>query len=109
MNREEYYAQIAARYIPSDPFWRTYHRQRFQTFNGLMPPSPRRVLDFGCGTAENVVLLSELGHDVVGIDPVAEMTDLGRERLRAGGWTRRVWRSAGSTGCVAVRPAASIR
>jgi SAM-dependent methyltransferase len=85
MNREEYYARIAPRYIPSDPFWQKYHRHRFETFNGLVPPPPRRVLDFGCGTAENVVLLTGLGHHVVGIDPVPEMVELGRERLLAGG------------------------
>lgn len=49
MNREEYYAQIAQRYIPSDPFWQKYHQHRFQTFNALVPDEPRRVLDFAAG------------------------------------------------------------
>jgi SAM-dependent methyltransferase len=85
VNREKSYAQIAQRSIPNDPFWQKYHQHRFRTFNALVPAEPRRVLDFGCGTAENVVLLSGLGHDVVGIDPVPEMIELGRERLREGG------------------------
>jgi SAM-dependent methyltransferase len=98
----EYYTRIADRYIPDDAFWRQYHQHRFDTFNALLPPAPRRVLDFGCGTAENVVLLSQRGYDVVGIDPVTEMIARARTQLAAAGldsarvavggldWVRRV-------------------
>jgi SAM-dependent methyltransferase len=41
------------------------------------------VLDFGCGTGENVANLMALGHAVVGIDPVPEMIARAKDRLRA--------------------------
>lgn len=85
MDSTEYYAHLAPRYIPDDAFWRRYHQRRFDTFNGLVPAGRRRLLDFGCGTGENVVLLAGRGHDVVGIDPVPEMVERARAQLAAAG------------------------
>jgi SAM-dependent methyltransferase len=50
----------------------------------LLPESPRlRVLDVGTGTGFLALLISELGHDVTGIDLSEEMMSVGREHARA--------------------------
>lgn len=85
MDSTEYYARLAPPYVPDDAFWRRDHQRRFDTFNGLVPAGRRRLLDFGCGTGENVVLLAGRGHDVVGIDPVPEMVERARAQLAAAG------------------------
>jgi ubiquinone/menaquinone biosynthesis C-methylase UbiE len=46
--------------------------------------SPGDALDVGCGTGRVTQMLSELGHQVVGIDPSEEMLDVARaKQLRA--------------------------
>src|SRR3989339_512906 len=77
-----YYKKFANFYIPKDKFWGRYHKNRFETFNSLIPKKKQVILDFGCGSAENVITLIRMGHQVVGIDPVIEMVDLGRKNLR---------------------------
>lgn len=41
---------------------------------------PERVLDAGCGTGMLAVAISEIGHDVVGIDPARAMLDVAVHR-----------------------------
>ncbi len=53
-----HYTRIADNYMTSDPYRLRYHDNRFSTFNSLVPSKPGRLLDFGCGSAENVVNLS---------------------------------------------------
>ena len=86
MKSTEYYSQIANKYISSeDPFWYRYHQNRFNTFNSLVPGGGERILDFGCGSGENVVNLTLVGHQVLGIDPVPEMVELAKARMRERG------------------------
>lgn len=82
MKSTEYYSKTANKYItPEDPFWYRYHQNRFNTFNSLMPSGVKRILDFGCGSAENVINLILAGHQVLGIDPVPEMIELAKARM----------------------------
>jgi SAM-dependent methyltransferase len=54
----------------------------------LLPPtSPVRILDVGCGTGFLTLLLSELGHDVVGLDLSEGMLDQARSAARDRGLT----------------------
>jgi SAM-dependent methyltransferase len=41
--------------------------------NGRLPASPALVLDVGAGSGRDAVWLSELGHDVVAVEPAAAM------------------------------------
>jgi SAM-dependent methyltransferase len=47
----------------------------------LLPATPARVLDLGCGTGWTSAFLAKRGHDVVGVDIAPEMVRLA-ERLR---------------------------
>jgi len=90
MRSTEYYSEIANKYItPEDPFWYRYHQNRFNTFNSLVPGG-KRILDFGCGTGENIVNLTLAGHQVLGIDPVPEMVELAQARMREHGLDSRL-------------------
>lgn len=51
----------------------------------LLPVAPVRVADLGCGTGTLSLLLSELGHEVTGVDFSPAM--VGRARLKAPGIT----------------------
>lgn len=54
----------------------------------LLPPtSPTRILDVGCGTGFLTLLLSELGHDVIGLDLSEGMLDQARSAARDRGLT----------------------
>jgi 2-polyprenyl-3-methyl-5-hydroxy-6-metoxy-1,4-benzoquinol methylase len=44
----------------------------------LMPPPPARVLDVGCGGGHDAAHLAGQGHDVVAIEPTAELLALAR-------------------------------
>jgi len=71
----EYYAKT------EKPFGRQqYNLNRFRTFNSLVPEGGR-ILDFGCGTGENVVNLSLAGHQVLGIDHASEMIELAKTKM----------------------------
>lgn len=50
-----------------------------------LAPSPRRVLDVGCGAGAFLVELRALGHDAEGVSPAPELTRLARERLARAG------------------------
>jgi SAM-dependent methyltransferase len=50
---------------------------KFETFvEGHLPPRPARVLEVGCGHGDLARGLSELGYEVVAIDPVAPEGEL---------------------------------
>ena len=40
-----------------------------------------RVLLVGCGTGRDLIALQELGHDVVGLEPIAEVVEIARRNL----------------------------
>jgi SAM-dependent methyltransferase len=43
-------------------------------------PSPRRILELGCGTGEDAVRLAQSGHEVVAIDASPAMLAMAREK-----------------------------
>src|SRR4051812_15185779 len=45
----------------------------------------RPVLDFGCGSGENSIILANRGARVVGLDISASLIDLARQRLEVNG------------------------
>ncbi len=47
---------------------------------GWLPPAPADVLDLGCGTGSLSLLLTELGHRVVGVDLAPAMVDAARAK-----------------------------
>lgn len=49
----------------------------------LGPVEGRRILDLGCGTGHNAVVLARQGAKVLGVDPSAEQVGLARERAEA--------------------------
>jgi 2-polyprenyl-3-methyl-5-hydroxy-6-metoxy-1,4-benzoquinol methylase len=83
-----FFSQTAAQYqaeIANDPFWQEYHARRFATFNALIPEGRHRLFDVGCGSGENLVTVSRLGHQVSGNDPAPEMVKLAKAHLREHG------------------------
>lgn len=70
----QHYEKIARHYMATAPDAEQYHRLRFETFNSLLPKESGTILDFGCGSGENLVHMANLGHTVAGIDPVPELT-----------------------------------
>ncbi|ANZ39332.1 hypothetical protein BBK82_28055 [Lentzea guizhouensis] len=46
----------------------------------LLPPAPARILEAGCGRGALAAALTELGHQVTGVDRNAEMAAAARER-----------------------------
>jgi SAM-dependent methyltransferase len=57
-------------------------------------PSPRRILELGCGTGEDAVRLAQAGHDVVATDATPAMLDVAREKARRAGRRTGAARSA---------------
>ena len=55
------------------------------SFHLLGDISGKRVLDFGCGTGEDAVVLAVRGASVVGIDISPELIELARKRAAANG------------------------
>jgi len=51
----------------------------------LMPPSPARVVDLGCGTGSLSLLMAEAGHRVSGLDISPAMVALAQEKLAGAG------------------------
>ena len=49
-------------------------------FRSVLPKGPLRILDVGCGTGAMGLILSEMGHDVVGIDLSENMMEVGRKK-----------------------------
>lgn len=47
---------------------------------GWLPPAPAAVLDLGCGTGSLSLLLTELGHQVTGLDLAEQMVDQARAK-----------------------------
>ena len=52
---------------------------------GVLPPSPARVADLGCGTGTLSVLLAEEGYAVDGLDVSPEMVSRARAKAAAAG------------------------
>ncbi|MFF3782975.1 class I SAM-dependent methyltransferase [Streptomyces sp. NPDC001933] len=50
---------------------------------GLVPAEPARILDIGAGTGRDAAALAALGHDVVAVEPTAELRAHG-QRIHAG-------------------------
>ena len=86
----EYYSMIAQEYqdhITKDPFWRQYHQRRMDKLNLLIATErSSRILDFGCGTGENVIKLLGSGHTVSGIDAAPSMVAISKEQLMKNGY-----------------------
>ncbi|MEU2792256.1 class I SAM-dependent methyltransferase [Streptomyces sp. NPDC007100] len=59
-----------------------YESVRFETVHGdflpLLPAAPARVADIGAGTGRDAAALAALGHDVLAVEPVAELRAVGR-------------------------------
>lgn len=52
----------------------------------LLPPSPARVADLGCGTGSLSLLMAEAGHHVSGLDVSPAMVALAREKIAGAGF-----------------------
>ncbi|MET8741669.1 class I SAM-dependent methyltransferase [Streptomyces sp. NPDC004728] len=50
---------------------------------GLVPAEPARILDIGAGTGRDAAALAALGHEVVAVEPTAELRAHG-QRIHAG-------------------------
>jgi SAM-dependent methyltransferase len=58
-----------------------------QTFYSRFLRSHDRILLAGCGTGRDLIALHELGHDVTGLEPVADVAEFARQHLaRRGLW-----------------------
>lgn len=53
----------------------------------LLPPTPARIADLGCGTGTLALLMAEAGYLVSGLDIAPRMVSLAREKLAAAGET----------------------
>jgi 2-polyprenyl-3-methyl-5-hydroxy-6-metoxy-1,4-benzoquinol methylase len=53
-----------------------------QVLLGVLPPSPARILDLGCGTGSLSVLCAEMGHAVTGIDLSTRMIERAETKAR---------------------------
>ena len=88
MDRTEYYRSIVDRYmnLHQTKYAAGYQRNRFNTFNALLPPGERlRIFDFGCGSGENLISLARKGHLVSGSDLSPEMLEKARRNVMAAG------------------------
>ncbi len=52
----------------------------------LLPPSPARVADLGCGTGSLSLLMCEAGHRVTGLDISPAMVDLATAKVARSGY-----------------------
>lgn len=65
-------------------------RQAWQRlFEKHLPGGPRRILDAGCGTGSLSLLLTEMGHDAMGIDFSPEMVRVAGQKAEALGMPAR--------------------
>jgi malonyl-CoA O-methyltransferase len=62
---------------------RAHEELNLPSFLTLLPPTPARVLDLGCGEGRVGAVLVERGYDVVGVDSSETMAALARERHEA--------------------------
>lgn len=73
---QPYYARAA------EALAERYESVRFETvhrdFLPLLPAAPARVADIGAGTGRDAAALAALGHDVLAVEPVAELRAVGR-------------------------------
>ena len=65
-----------------DPEVREAWRARLAAW---LPPPPTDVLDLGCGTGSLALLVTELGHQVHGIDLSRRMVDQAQAKAAGGG------------------------
>lgn len=60
---------------------RQYESISFATLHGafldLLPPAPARVVDIGAGTGRDAAALAAMGHQVLAVEPTAELRDGG--------------------------------
>lgn len=88
---------------PAEPGWHRFTTARADDGNGgpavtygtdlptetdlrlLGPVDGRRILDLGCGTGRNAVVLARQGAKVLGVDPSADQVGRARERAEAAG------------------------
>lgn len=54
-----------------------------ELFMAHLPKGKLKILDVGCGTGELSILLSQMGHDVTGIDLSESMMEKGRIKARS--------------------------
>lgn len=65
-----------------------FYFANFSALLCLLPPSPQRILDFGCGTGWLSLLVAQAGHEVTGVDIAPEAIAAAREDAAARGLTR---------------------
>jgi ubiquinone/menaquinone biosynthesis C-methylase UbiE len=58
-------------------------RQDFDFYLSQLPSTPHTILDIGCGTGTFALELAELGHQVTGLDPSAQMIETARSKVRS--------------------------
>ncbi len=61
----------------------------WKVLEAVLPATPARVADLGCGTGTVSVLLAEHGYEVTGIDLSPKMIDLARAKARLAGYSVR--------------------
>jgi len=73
--RDEYYTQEKPLYLEQYQedldWWNLVYRERFETFEALLPASRRRILDVGSGPGYFLLNGKERGWDTLGMEPSA--------------------------------------
>lgn len=70
-------------YNNQNGLWKEPHEQLVEFFNSPeSPPSPKRILDLGCGTGRHLVFLEDQGHEVFGMDSSVNGLIYARDWLR---------------------------
>jgi SAM-dependent methyltransferase len=64
-------AELIARYVEVSP------TQLYAPIADLLPSWPSRIVDIGAGTGRDAAWLASKGHDVVAVEPVAELREAG--------------------------------